>query len=63
MKTEQTVSSNNSLTNVNINRGVKGTSDNIKVINIDTINTPYEIQVANNSKGELKIYCEADLIA
>ena len=50
--------------NVNINRGVKGTSDsNKKVVTIDTLNAPYEIKVANNSKGELKVYCEADLIA
>lgn len=64
LKTDQTVSSNNSIINVNINRGVKGTStSDKKIVNIETLNAPYEIQVAKNSKGEIKIYCEADLIA
>jgi hypothetical protein len=33
------------------------------MINVDTINAGYEIQIAKNSKGEIKQYCEADLIA
>ena len=51
------------LKNVNINRGVVGTSISYNMININTLNQDYEIQVAKNSKGEIKIYCEADLIA
>ena len=51
------------LKNVNVNRGVVGTSSSYNMININTLNQDYEIQVAKNSKGEIKIYCEADLIA
>lgn len=53
----------NALRNINVNRGVSGTSSNYNFINITTLNADYEIQVTKNSKGELKIYCEADLIA
>ena len=53
----------NALQNINVNRGVSGISSNYNYINIDTLNAGYEIQVAKNSKGEIKIYCEADLIA
>ena len=58
-----TTSSSVRLKNININRGVSGTSSAYNHINIDTLNVDYEIQVAKNSKGEIKIYCEADLIA
>ena len=40
---------------------VFGTSSNKRVIEV-TRNLPYDITVALNSKGDLKIYCEADLI-
>ena len=56
-----TTSSSNKLQNINVNRGVS--NSNYKFINIDTIKADYEIQVAKNSKGEIKIYCETDLIA
>ena len=58
-----TTSSNIFLKNINVNRGVVGTSSSYNMININTLNQDYEIQVAKNSKGEIKIYCEADLIA
>ena len=58
-----TTSSSVSLKNINVNRGVSGTSSNYNFIDIDTLNADYEIQVAKNLKGEIKIYCEADLIA
>ena len=58
-----TTSSSKLLKNINVNRGVSGTSSAYNFINIDTLNADYEIQVAKNSKGEIKIYCEADLIA
>ena len=58
-----TTSSTVLLKNININRGVVGTSSSYNMININTLNQDYEIQVAKNSKGEIKIYCEADLIA
>ena len=57
-----TTSTTIKLKNVNINRGVCGTSSSYNYINIETLNQDYEIQVAKNSNGEIKIYCEADLI-
>ena len=54
--------SSNLLQNVNVVRGVSGTSSAYNFINIVDKNAAYEIKVAKNSKGELKIYCEADLI-
>lgn len=53
----------NYLRNINIYVSVSGTSSSYNFINIDTVDADYEIQVAKNSKGEIKIYCEADLIA
>ena len=58
-----TTSSSYKLQNINVNRGVVGTSSSYNMIKIDVLNQDYEIQVAKNSKGEIKIYCEADLIA
>ena len=58
-----TTSSTVLLKNININRGVVGAYGSRNMININTLNQDYEIQVAKNSKGEIKIYCEADLIA
>ena len=57
-----TTSSSIKLKNVNINRGVSSTGSSFNTINIDVLNQDYEIQVAKNSNGEIKIYCEADLI-
>ena len=55
--------SNAKLQNIHVSRGVCGPSTDLpNVINIDMLNTDYEITVAKNSKGEIKIYCEADLI-
>ena len=58
-----TTSSSVLLKNINVNRGIRGKSSSYNMININTLNQDYEIQVAKNSKGEIKIYCEADLIA
>lgn len=58
-----TASSSYKLQNININRGTSGIYSSYNMINIDVLNQDYEIQVAKNSKGEIKIYCEADLIA
>ena len=57
-----TTSSNNYFQNVRIGLGVNNT-DTSKTIDIATINSNYEIKVAKNSNGDIKIYCEADLIA
>ena len=54
----------NTLKNIHIRRGVKGTSSsNLLRVEITNYDSDYETIVARNSKGELKIYCEADLIA
>lgn len=39
---------------------MKGISDS--VVNIPYLNAEYEVKVAKNSAGEIKVYCEADLI-
>ena len=54
-------SSSKHLQNYNFSQGVQGTPSNY--LNIDGVhNLSYETKVAKNSSGELKIYCEADLI-
>lgn len=54
-------SSSKLLQNYNFAQGVQGTPSNY--LNIDGVrNLSYETKVAKNSSGELKIYCEADLI-
>ncbi len=50
------------LQNYNFARGIQGTSSNYLIID-GVRNLSYETKVAKNSSGELKIYCEADLIA
>ena len=50
------------LQNVTICQGVKGVKgENLDVV-IPVVNQDYQIKVAKNSFGDLKIYCEADLI-
>lgn len=53
----------NQLKNINVIGEVRGTSSAYESINITDFNAAHEIKVAKNSKGEIKIYCEADLIA
>ena len=56
----------NKLQNIHVARGVSGTSSPYNFynfINVVDKNTAYEIKVAKNSSGVIKIYCEADLIA
>ena len=48
--------------NYNFAQGLKGTYSSYLTIN-GVRNLSYEAKVAKNSKGEIKIYCEADLIA
>lgn len=53
-----------SFCNVHVVRGVCGNNDELNYINVAVSeNATYEIKVAKNSNGEIKIYCEADLIA
>lgn len=58
-----TTSGSTKLQNINIVRGVSGTDSNYNYIDITELEAQHEIKVAKNSKGEIKIYCEADLIA
>ena len=58
-----TTSSTVLLKNINVNRGIRGTVNSYNMINIDVLNQDYEVQVGKNSKGGIKVYCEADLIA
>ena len=47
--------------NYNFAQGLQGTADNYLIVE-GKRNRAYETKVAKNSKGELKIYCEADSI-
>ena len=49
------------LQNYSVAHGVQGTDSNYLIID-GVRNLSYETKVAKNSSGELKIYCEADLI-
>lgn len=48
------------LQNINVNRGVLGSYSSPNMINITELDQNYELQVANNSQGEIKVYCAAD---
>ena len=57
----ETASSSNQVQKYNFAQGLQGTSSNY--LTVDGVrNRAYETKVAKNSKGELKIYCEADSI-
>lgn len=60
-KGAETASSNAQVQNYNFAQGLQGTSD--AYLTVDGVrNRSYETKVARNSAGELKIYCEADLV-
>ena len=60
-KGAETASSSAQVQNYKFAQGTSGTSS--AYLTIDGVrNLSYEAKVAKNSKGELKIYCEADLI-
>lgn len=50
------------LKNINVVRGVSGEQNAYNFVNIVNRNANHEIKVAKNSNGEIKIYCEADLL-
>ena len=61
-KGAETASSSTQVQNYNFAQGLQGTAN--AYLTIDGVrNRDYETKVAKNSSGELKIYCEADLIA
>ena len=55
------VSNAREIHNYNFAQGLQGTSDNYLIVE-GKRNRKYETKVAKNSKGDLKIYCEADSI-
>ena len=60
-KGAETASSDAQVQNYNFAQGLQGTSS--AYLTVDGIrNRSYETKVARNSAGELKIYCEADLV-
>lgn len=60
-KGAETPSLNAQVQNYNFAQGLQGTSS--EYLTVDGIrNRSYETKVARNSAGELKIYCEADLV-
>ena len=60
-KGAETASSKSQVQNYNFAQGLQGTSDNYLIVE-GKRGRAYETKVAKNSNGELKIYCEADLI-
>lgn len=61
LKGASDASNSQQLQNYNFARGIQGTSNDYLIID-GVRNLSYETKVAKNSRGELKIYCEADLI-
>lgn len=61
-KGADTASPSSQVQNYNFAQGLQGTSSSYLTIE-GVRNLSYEVKVAKNSKGEIKIYCEADLIA
>ena len=60
-KGAETASSDAQVQNYNFAQGLQGTSS--AYLTVDGVrNRAYETKVARNSAGELKIYCEADLV-
>ena len=57
----ESVSNASEIHNYNFAQGLKGTADNYLIVE-GKRNRAYETKVAKNSKGDLKIYCEADSI-
>ena len=60
-KGTETASASAQVQNYNFSQGLQGTPDAYLTID-GKRNREYETKVARNSNGELKIYCEADLI-
>lgn len=50
------------LKNVLVCHGVSGTEESNTYVEITQLGAEYQIKVAKNSKGDVKVYCEADLI-
>lgn len=57
----ETASSSAQVQNYNFAQGLQGTPREYLTVN-GVRNRSYETKVARNSTGELKIYCEADLV-
>ena len=57
-----TASNTNKLQNIIVCQGMSGTYGNNNIVEIPTLNNEYQIKVAKNTAGDIKVYCEADLI-
>ena len=56
-----TIGFNNKINNITVTKGVSG-SNGLLTLEIPVTNNEYELKIARNSSGNIKIYCEADLI-
>jgi hypothetical protein len=56
-----TISSTNSIQNIDVAQGLS--FDSGTIIELTTLGQDYEIKVARNSAGDIKVFCLADLIA
>ena len=57
-----TASDSYKLQNITVCQGMSGTNNSFNNVEIPTLNASYQIKVAKNSAGSIKVYCEADLI-
>lgn len=51
------------LQNLNVAQGLAGNRSTPITVTMDNYGSQYETKIAKNSNGEIKVYCEADLIA
>ena len=66
--TSEVINEKNKVQNITVTKGVKSIKTNYDGFNIPLLleipvtNNEYELKIARNIKGDIKIYCEADLI-
>ena len=59
-----TIADDNMITNITVTKGVKGksSSNGLLTLEIPVTNNEYELKIARNVNGDIKMYCEANLI-
>ena len=59
-----TIGDDNAIKNITVTKGVNGNfgSNGLLTLEIPVTNNEYELKIARNSNGDIKMYCEADLI-
>ena len=66
--TNEVIDEENKIQNITVNKGVKSIEINDNgyfiplLLEISVTNNDYELKIARNSYGDIKMYCEADLI-